>query len=363
MREFRSAPTCGFRLALPRGGADRGDGARRDGDPSAVGRNPVLPAGVPRRPHRGGRYGTGARRRTADGRGGATAPPMGGGGRPRRGGGAGWPRLLRRWAWVVVLVAGWGLYELVREVVLTTRNPNLLPALILLGATVVPAAFVVFIFERRLVFGVHGAAVGVTALLGGVIGVVTAGSLEYRTLQLLGVLHMAGVGLIEEAAKLLVPAAALLVFRQNRHPADGLLLGVASGAGFAVLETMGYAFVALVASRGDLAVVNTVLFDRGLFSPAAHMAWTGLAACALWMAAIDQWRRRSVARFVGVYLLVSILHAAWDSAGNLWIYAGLAVVSLGLLVWTTHRLARPRVPSPVGVGDRAGGVPRVTAAE
>lgn len=276
---------------------------------------------------------------------------------------AGWPRLLRRWAWVVVLVVGWGLYELVREVVLTTRNPNLLPALILLGATVVPAAFVVFIFERRLVFGVHGAAVGVTALLGGVIGVVTAGSLEYRTLQALGVLHMAGVGLIEEAAKLLVPAAALLVFRQNRHPADGLLLGVASGAGFAVLETMGYAFVALVASRGDLAVVNTVLFDRGLFSPAAHMAWTGLAACALWMAAIDQWRWRSVARFVGVYLLVSILHAAWDSAGDLRIYAGLAAVSLGLLVWTTHRLARPRVPSPVGVGERAGAVPRVTAAE
>src|SRR3954463_7100088 len=99
MREFRSAPTCGFRLALPRGGADRGDGARRDGDPSAVGRNPVLPAGVPRRPHRGGRYGTGARRRTADGRVAATAPPMGVGGRPRR---------------------GMGLYELVREVVLTT---------------------------------------------------------------------------------------------------------------------------------------------------------------------------------------------------------------------------------------------------
>src|SRR4051812_48210182 len=78
MREFRSAPTCGFRLALPRGGADRGDGARRDGDPSAVGRNPVLPAGGARRPPRGGGMGEGGRGGRRAG-GGAGPPPPGGG--------------------------------------------------------------------------------------------------------------------------------------------------------------------------------------------------------------------------------------------------------------------------------------------
>jgi RsiW-degrading membrane proteinase PrsW (M82 family) len=130
----------------------------------------------------------------------------------------------------------------------------------------------------------------------------------------------------------------LLLFRRDRHPADGLLLGVAAGAGFAVLETMGYALVALVGSGGNLSLVNGLLLDRGLLSPAAHMAWTGLAAAALWRAAAEHRRARAVLRLVGVYLLVAALHAGWDSTGSGWAHAGLAVVSLGLLVWTAHRL-------------------------
>jgi RsiW-degrading membrane proteinase PrsW (M82 family) len=240
---------------------------------------------------------------------------------------------------VAVLVVGWILYELVRAAVVTTGNPNLVPALILLGAAVFPLTFLAFISERRLVFGVGPGLVGMTALLGGVVGVVVAGTLEYDTLVGLGFVPMIAVGLIEEAAKLLVPAAVLLLLlRSDRHPADGLLLGVASGAGFAVLETMGYAFVALIRSGGDLAVVNTVLFERGLLSPAAHMAWTGLAAAALWHAAIEHWNGRAVARFVGVFVLVVLLHAAWDSVASAWAYAVLALISLGLLTWTTHRL-------------------------
>jgi len=50
---------------------------------------------------------------------------------------------------------------------------------------------------------------------------------------------------------LIVPACILLVSRYRR-PADGLLLGVAAGAGFAALETMGYAFVELVGVAGSL---------------------------------------------------------------------------------------------------------------
>src|SRR4051812_3234184 len=159
----------------------------------------------------------------------------------------------RRWSWIVVLVVGGALYGLVRHAIVTTGNPNLVPAMILLGAAVIPASFVAFIGGRRLVFGASGGTVALAALLGGVIGVVTAGTLEYGTLRRLGFLPMVGVGLIEEFAKLIVPAAMLVLFRSHRHPADGLLLGVASGAGFAVLETMGYAFVTLIQSQGNLA--------------------------------------------------------------------------------------------------------------
>jgi RsiW-degrading membrane proteinase PrsW (M82 family) len=247
-------------------------------------------------------------------------------------------------------VVGVGLYEAIRQVLFETGNPNLLPALILIGAAVVPAAFVAFVGGRRLVFAVHSGLVLTTALLGGVIGVVAAGLWEYRTLQRLGVLPMAGVGLIEEAAKLIVPLVVVLVLRRDRHPADGLLIGVASGAGFAVLETMGYAFVTLIQSQGNVAVVQAVLFERGVLSPAAHMAWTGLTAAALWHAAVEHWRPRALVRFVLVYLVAVVLHTAWDSAPNIWVDGVVAVVSLALLWWTAHRLAAPhrRERTPVG---------------
>jgi RsiW-degrading membrane proteinase PrsW (M82 family) len=258
--------------------------------------------------------------------------------------------LLRRWSWLPVLAVGAVLYELVRLTLEGTGDPLFVPTLILLGAAVIPVAFVAFISGRNLSFGVGGWAVGLTALLGGVVGVLVAGAVEYQTARSLGAVPPPVVGLVEEFAKLLVPAAVLLLLRRTRRPADGLLLGVACGAGFAVLETMGYALVALVGSGGNLSVVNDLLLDRGLLSPAAHMAWTGLAAAALWRAATEHWRARAVVRFLVVYLLVAALHAAWDSTVSAWAHAGLAVVSLGLLLWTARRLATA-VPPRHGLGS------------
>jgi RsiW-degrading membrane proteinase PrsW (M82 family) len=133
----------------------------------------------------------------------------------------------------------------------------------------------------------------------------------------------------------------VVALRRDRHPADGLLIGVASGAGFAVLETMGYAFVVLVQSRGDLAVVQAVLFERSVLSPAAHMAWTGLTAAALWRAAVEHWRPRALVGFVVVFLIAVGLHTAWDAAPSIWTDGVVALVSLVLLWWTAHRLAAP----------------------
>ena len=60
-----------------------------------------------------------------------------------------------------------------------------------------------------------------------------------------------------------------------------MIIGVASGMGFATLETMGYGFSALLSS-GNLAEVDQTLLLRALLSPAGHVAWTGLTAAALW---------------------------------------------------------------------------------
>lgn len=246
-------------------------------------------------------------------------------------------RRLPRGTWLGVLLAGTGLFGMLQQTLVTTQDPAFVPALITVGAITVPAAFVAFVYGRRLPYDVPAGMLAITAVTGGVIGTVVAGVLEYATLRRLGVMPMIIVALIEEAAKLVIPALILLSGRYRR-PADGLLIGVASGAGFAVLETMGYAFVTLIRSHGDLAAVDGVLIVRGLLSPAAHMAWTGLSAAALWAAAARRWSRRAVLGFTGMFLLAVALHTAWDSIGTIAGYAALAVTGLASLTAVGHQL-------------------------
>jgi hypothetical protein len=118
--------------------------------------------------------------------------------------------------WIAVLLAGVVSTLAVERALVFTRNPNLAPSLILLGAATVPAAFLTFLYGRRLPCTIGAGTVAVAALLGGVIGSTAAGVLEYDTQHTLGTLPTVGVALIEEACKLLVPLGALLVLRRAR---------------------------------------------------------------------------------------------------------------------------------------------------
>ncbi|GAA4717843.1 PrsW family intramembrane metalloprotease [Phytohabitans rumicis] len=250
----------------------------------------------------------------------------------------------RRWAWVLVLVVGVVLYVLVLRTMVDTKNPNFVPATILLGATVMPATFLTFAQGRSGRWQVPASIIAVAALFGGVIGVVVAGQLEYDALRDLGALPMVGVAVIEECAKLLVPIAILAVlWRRRRDPSDGLVIGVASGMGFAALETMGYAFTALLASNGNIGAVEETLFVRGLLAPAGHTAWTGLTAGALWAFAARPTARRALI-FLGTLAGAIVLHALWDSLGGLLAYLVLGLISVG---WLLLEMRRYRTFAPV----------------
>jgi len=249
---------------------------------------------------------------------------------------------VRRHAWIAVLVVGVALFLAVERTLVATQNPNFVPSAILLGAAIVPAAFLTFVYGRGLPYDVSPPVVLTAAFLGGVIGTVVAGTLEFDAQRDLGFLPMVGVGLIEGTSKLIIPLAVLIFFARYRKLADGLLIGVAAGAGFA-LETMGYAFVTLIQSKGSITDTVDVLLLRGIMSPAGHMAWTGISATALYAAAEAGWTGRRVGGFVGAFVLAVALHTAWDSQDSLIGTAIVAVVSLAALGWTVHRIdvARP----------------------
>ncbi|MGI3783569.1 MAG: PrsW family intramembrane metalloprotease [Janthinobacterium lividum] len=221
---------------------------------------------------------------------------------------------------------------------LHTDNVNFVPALLLLGSGVVPAAVLTFAAAGGARPAVSSTTVVVVAALGGVVGTVAAGSLEYDTLRRLDTVPVILVGLIEETAKLLVPAALLFTgVRSNRSA--GVIVGVASGMGFATLETMGYGFTALVRT-GSLTDVDQTLLLRALLSPAGHVAWTGMTCAALWAVVQPEGRLRSTFVLLATFVAAVALHAAWDGSDRLAVHVLVATFSVGalfVLLSRTHR--------------------------
>jgi RsiW-degrading membrane proteinase PrsW (M82 family) len=164
--------------------------------------------------------------------------------------------------------------------------------------------------------------------------------LEYRTIVGLGALPTLAIGLIEETCKLVVPVTILLFARRFRE-IDGLLVGVASGLGFAAFESMGYGLTALLLSNGDIGRVERLLFVRTVLSPAGHGAWTGLVCAMLWRAR-ERPSPATVACVPLAFVTVVLLHATWDAANHPWVQLIVAAISFSLLLWRIVAATRTR---------------------
>ncbi len=267
-------------------------------------------------------------------------------------------RILRR-RWLQIFVSGLVLLLLVERVLVGTTNPNFIPSVILLGAFLVPVTFVTYLYERLPRWEVELPSVAVCFVWGGVLGTVVAGSLEYNLAASLGFLPKLFIGLIEEAAKLLVPLVFYLLGRY-RSEAAGIVLGVATAMGFAALETMGYGFVSLLQSKGNLGVLDEVLLVRGLTSPAGHAAWTGIVCAVLWRERIQAGHATLNWRVAGAFLTAVALHALWDTFASLGsatfsrfivvslLSLAVAAISLTLLIRRLREASRaPDPPSRV----------------
>jgi RsiW-degrading membrane proteinase PrsW (M82 family) len=240
--------------------------------------------------------------------------------------------------WLWTLGIGIVLFLITDVTMQTTGNPNFFPTVIMLGSFVVPVAFVSYFYEHIRDRDIPLSVLGGTFLLGGAIGTIAAGILEYSTLTSSSPISLLGVGLIEESAKFIVPLVLFLGWRY-RHEADGLLFGVTVGMGFAALETMGYALVTLIQSQGDVTAMNQVLLVRGLLAPAGHGAWTGIICAVLWRERAKAGKITINGWVIGAFALSVTLHTLWDivnsQSSNAVAYGGMAVlalISLGVLI-------------------------------
>jgi protease PrsW len=214
-------------------------------------------------------------------------------------------------SWLRVLVTAVLLYFIGIFILILTGNPNLFPTVVMLGSFMVPAAYVVFFYERRHRSSVSLSTTAQGFFYGGVLGVFAASLLEPIFVGGSGDLFtFFQVGIVEEFVKII---GILIIARRLRHDdeLDGLILGAAAGMGFAALESTGYAFTSFLQSGGSLSLTVGVTLLRGILSPVGHGTWTAILAGVLFRES-RQGHFRLTRAVIGAYLTVVVLHGLWD---------------------------------------------------
>ena len=244
---------------------------------------------------------------------------------------ASWPR-----PWLFLKIFGFAalVYLGLVFVYQTFNNDLMLPALLTMGAFVMPFSLLIFFFETNVPRNVPLYQIVKLLFLGGVLSIITALML-FQITKWGGTdswVSAIGTGLIEEAGK----AAALLLIVNKlkyRWTLNGMLFGAAVGAGFAAFESAGYAFLQGM-NYGRTEMLHNIT-ERGLLCVCGgHVLWCALVGAALWRVRGDQkfeWAMLRDVRFLRVLALCAAMHALWDSP--LALPLDLKYIALGFVAW------------------------------
>lgn len=244
----------------------------------------------------------------------------------------------RKAYWKVFLV---GIVLLIgAEILLSVVGPLGLLAVVPIASALMPVTFFIYCWDADLLADMPRWIPWVVFCTSAVLGVALAmiletifvGSADTLTGALL-------VGLIEESCKALAVIWVLFI-RKLHSEIDGVILGAAAGAGFATLETMGYALNSYFEGHPlgqGIAMANGTLLLRGLLAIFGHVTWTAIVVGAIW-------RDRGQSHFkltLGVivaFLAAVVLHGMWDGLG----YLGIILAAV-IGFWLLHFFLREAV--------------------
>jgi len=195
------------------------------------------------------------------------------------------------------------------------ENFNTYPALMMAGSFMVPLAVVVFFFELNAtknisfftiikVFLVGGCASFLATLL--LFEVVTVEELDWGGAIL--------VGIVEEIGKLAIVAWFIWRDKGICHPVNGLLIGAAVGAGFAAIESAGYAFRFFLKTASYNEMMDVIIL-RAALAPGGHVIWAAMSGYAIMISKGDQPLTMdflSKSAFWKLFLVPVVLHSIWD---------------------------------------------------
>ncbi|MFF0578897.1 PrsW family glutamic-type intramembrane protease [Streptosporangium saharense] len=225
-------------------------------------------------------------------------------------------------------------------------NRAVMPAAFFYGAAAGPVALLVAIHDRtRIGDSVPGTTLVGMFLFGGGVALLLGGYFDALLISEKDSPTILRVGWIEEAAKFVPLLAVALTGTHLTKPA-GVALGLSCATGFAIMESMSYAWKSI---KQDSAVeAGMVLFMRGLTTPFSHLAWTGLVcavAFGVWQA-----RRRVVltSAVTAAFAAAAVLHSLNDGLLILDLPGGVRLffpVVAAVSYWLFHRATRDLGPA------------------
>jgi RsiW-degrading membrane proteinase PrsW (M82 family) len=245
----------------------------------------------------------------------------------------GWPK---PWFFMRVLIFMAIVYFIFYEMFDISGNARIVPGLIFMGSLVVPLATVFLFWELNTPRNISFHMVLMLVCLGGVISLaVSLIAFDVAHLEWLGA---ASAGICEETGKLLT---VVIVVRNTKYKyiLNGLVCGAAIGGGFGAFETAGYAFndgfftgfMSYFLKNFDAAQIERLLnhslqfgYDgmislihrRSYYAPFMHVAWSAIAAGALWRVKGANTIRIGMffdPRFLRTFLVPVALHMFWNS--------------------------------------------------
>lgn len=202
-----------------------------------------------------------------------------------------------------IFIAGLGLMI----VSMLLNNALTLPFIFTIGSYLVPVTVMFFIWEMNIPRNIAFASVLAIFLAGGVESLVFTTLLSLFSFGTEASARALSVGMIEEAAKLL---AVMLWMRRGdkKYILSGMLVGAAVGAGFAAVESTGYAVIG-----GDWSISTMIL--RGLMAPGGHVTYAAITGGALaWAQGSEKLSLNHLKspKLLGGYLFSALTHAFYD---------------------------------------------------
>lgn len=161
-----------------------------------------------------------------------------------------------------------------------------------------------------------------------------------------------GGAIPEEPVKLL---GVLIVYQLARkwvwHPAHFVVLGMAAGLGFDIVENMVYGSGgALLDPNSDIRTILTVWGLRLMVGTLAHMVWTGIAGYGLGQMVIEG-RKSGVSWLFVAIALHFLFNVAWDfehligaayaETATISVLVALWLVSVSILIWIWTKVLAP----------------------